>query len=693
MATVPDGLTLIEEPEVTQSATGENRVPDGLSLVLTPKQKKEKLAREMEHKPPLAPGITNEQMEVIKDKGPAVVGGIVGGVLTGGLGFVAGAAGALLGGMFGESQKDLYNYFYDNEKAPKGGDYSTSFDLGSPEAKLEAQVQSVIAAGGEEAANEIGGRVIAGVAGRGYHIFAPKIKGGVAELQKMFEKHGGSFTQRQRTDAWLPQQLESLSEGSLTGKGIFKIREDINDAALNRWQDDLSNQIAVNARKNMTDAEFGALVNDAFSEGKTAFRAYTREVYNSFDDLVKTQVKHSFEKRPVTTALQDKYGNNLMYEETVKVIEEFRPVDVRPLKVAASDLNQKLKRVNDLGKTDFGGQTIDKIAGLDDALKFSDAQQAHTLLGDIKRAAKESGDSKLYGAASHLDGKLMKAMDDAAKKQGDAIYQKYQIIKKEAEDGYTAFNSKFTYNILKDDANLEKIADNMFKDGSSDSINKFKQTLYQAAKYDDRIKPAKIIGQVKQQYMEYILNKSAKPVSFEVGEEMADLQARSGVPNADRLTSFFTDKKKRTTMDALLSETEKQHLMDFGNALRLTQAPNVAGAGMLMQLTQGSFVINAVTNPSAGTLRKAAAILLPTKYVAHAMTNPTLVKLFTSAAKTSIYKKQAAIVSSKIYIHYLNWKRQEEGKDTIAGDVTDYMKGVGGNVFDYGKEMFSETKQ
>ena len=689
---VPDGLTLIDDNKssVSPEMPGGIDIPEGLTLI---ESRTDKLSREMEHKPPLAPGITNEQLEIIKDKAPAAIGGIVGGVLTGGAGFVPAAAGALLGGVFGESQKDLYNYFYAPEKAPKGGDYPTSFDKNSPEAKLEAQIQSVLSAGGEEVVNELGGRVVANVIGKGYHIISPKIKGGVAELQKQFEKYQGSFTLRQRTDAWLPQQLESLAEGSLTGKGIFKAAEDINDAALNRWQDDLSNQIAKNAKVNMTDAEFGAMVNETFSGGDAAFRAYTKEMYGAFDDLVKTNIKQSYVTKQVPSAIVDERGKQFVYEQTEKIIEEFRPVDVRPLKEAAMDLNKRLQKINYLGKKDFGGETIDKIIGFDDALKFSDAQNAHSTLAAIKRMASDAGDTKLAGAASYLDGKLMKQMDAAAKNQGEGVYRKYLSIKREAEQGYRAFNGKFTYNILKDDANLEKIAGNMFKDGSSDSINKFKVTLAQAAKYDDRIDPAKIMDQVKQQYMEYILTKSAKPVALEVGEGLSDLQARSGVPNSNRLAQFFTDKRKRTTMDALLTEGEKQNLLDFGNALALTQSPNQAGAGMLMQLTQGGVIIQAATNPNTGTLRKAASILLPSKYVAYAMTKPSLVKLFTSAAETSVYKKQAAIVSSKIYINYLNWKREQEGKQTVAKDVTDYVEGAGGSVFDYGKRLFSETAQ
>lgn len=660
-ASPPEGFSLVQEPQQAAMPNNNVPVPDGFSLVET---RGEKLSREMEREP-FVPGISDEQLEGLKDRGPAAVGGLVGGLATGGAGLLPAAGMAGLMGGFGEGMKDLYNYFYDPEKAPT---------------TLEDRVLSIAKAGGEEALYEGGGRIVAGVAGAGYHIFRPKVKGGIDALQQQFAKYGGSFTQAQRTDAFLTQQVDSLTRGSISGRGIMNAADDVNDVALNAWRDDLSNIIANNAKQNMSSADFGKLMANTLSDGKAGFKAYIGELYNGFDDLVKTNVKQSFVTKEIPSSIVDAKGKNIVYQQTQEVIEEFRPVDVRGLKKAAAELKIKLGQSNDLGKSDFGGQTIDKILGLDDALKFSTAQDARSTLLDLSRAAQASGDTKLAGSLKHFSSKITTAMDDAARKQGPQTLQKYLKIKKEAESGYKAFNSKFTYNLLKDDANLSKVSDDMFRDGNVDKVLKFRKSLNEAAKYDERIKPNLIMDQVKQKYMEYVLNKSTKPMAMEAIDEVTSFQSKAGVPDATTLTRFFGEDKKRTTMNALLSPREQTALFDFGKALAVTQTANPASLGMVMQLTQAGVVLNAAKGKE-GAVRQLAGFLLPTTYAAKMMTNPTIVKLMTSAAKTPIWAKQAPVISTKLLMHYKNLKDAEENKATLAEDVGNYLKGASTNVF------------
>jgi hypothetical protein len=636
-------------------------VPDGFSLLEDPKAK---LAREMEHKP-FVPGISDSQLEAIKEQGPAIAGGTAFGLMSGGLGFAGAAGMTALGGGLGEGMKDLYNYFYDNEKAPKG---------------FEEQMLSIAAAGGEQALMELGGRAIGSVMGAGYHVFRPKVKGGIDELQKQFAKYGGSFTQAQRTDAFLTQQVDSLTRGSISGRGIMQRADDINDVALNAWRNDLSNIIAKDAQQNMSSADFGKLMSNTLSDGKAGFKAYVGELYNSFDDLVKTNIKQGFITKEVPSSIVDQNGKNILYKQTEEVINEFRPVDVTPIKKSAAELMIRLKESANLAKSDFGGQTIEKILSLDDALKFSTAQDARSVLLELSRAAEASGETKLAGSLKYFSGQMTKAMDDAAKKQGADTYRKYLRIKKEAESGYKAFNSKFTYNLLKEDANLSKVADDMFRDGNVDKIVKFRQVLGEAAKYDSRIKPNEIMDQVKQKYMEYVLSKSTKPVAMESADQVLTFQAKSGVPDAATLARFFGEDKKKTTMNALLSPREQSALFDFGKALAATQTANPASLGMVMQLTQAGVVLNAAKG-AEGAVRQLAGFLLPTTYAAKMMTNPTMVKLMTSAAKTPIWAKQAPVIASKLMVYYKNLKDAEEGKARLAEDVGNYLKGASNSMF------------
>ena len=163
---------------------------------------------------------------------------------------------------------------------------------------------------------------------------------------------------------------------------------------------------------------------------------------------------------------------------------------------------------------------------------------------------------------------------------------------------------------------------------------------------------------------------------------VAGFQENAGVPNAaENLARFFGEDPKLTTMNALFSPREQQALLDFGTALARTQAPNEAGLGMVMQLTQAGVAVQVVTNPGAETLRRAAAFFLPTEMMARVMTNPKWVKLLTSAAETPIWAKQAPAISTKLMILLSDIERQEQGEASLGEDVGTFLKGAVSNNF------------
>ena len=55
----------------------------------------------------------------------------------------------------------------------------------------------------------------------------PKLKGGMAGLNEMFAQYGGRFTQAQQTDSFVTQQLDSITRGSMSGRGIMQAADDI----------------------------------------------------------------------------------------------------------------------------------------------------------------------------------------------------------------------------------------------------------------------------------------------------------------------------------------------------------------------------------------------------------------------------------------------------------------------------------
>ena len=115
----------------------------------------------------------------------------------------------------------------------------------------------------------------------------------------------------------------------------------------------------------------------------------------------------------------------------------------------------------------------------------------------------------------------------------------------------------------------------------------------------------------------------------------------------------------------------RELIMEFAQAAGVTQAKNVAGLGMLMQLTQGGAILN-VASGRPGAVRMAASVVIPTEWLARLMTNKHTVKLMTSAAKTPVEAKLAPAIATKLAIAYENAKKEEEGSNTAADDVLEY---------------------
>ena len=166
----------------------------------------------------------------------------------------------------------------------------------------------------------------------------------------------------------------------------------LNDVALLRWRDNLSNLIARDAKKQMGGAEFGDLMMNTLESGRAGFKKYMGELYGSFDDLVKTETREVLLSKAVPSSIVDEQGKAVLRAQTEKVVQELRPVDASPLKQTAADLSVRLQKSANLGKSEFGGVTIDKVLQLDDALSFSVAQ-------DVKVHFIGAGSSSKRGSA------------------------------------------------------------------------------------------------------------------------------------------------------------------------------------------------------------------------------------------------------------------------------------------------------
>jgi len=579
---------------------------------------------------------------------PQTVGGLIGGIagIPGGPAGMIGGAG--LGGAAAEAWVQIYDQFVDKGEAPESG--------------MEA-AKKILAAGGEEAAYEVSGQFISKVIGKVYHIARPKVTGGIDQLQKTFEKYGGTFTAAERTESFLTQTIDSLVRGSLSAKGIMRKADEVNDAALKAWQNDLSDQIAGSAAKNMPDGEFGELVKSTLLGGKSAFQARTKELYSSFDDLVVTKIEKEMVEKKVATGVTDDAGQPITRKVISEVTKEIRPVDVRPMKKKALEIAQKLARISNIGKGEFGGKAIDDILSLDDALRFSDAQQLRSTLLDISRGiSKDPKEAKLSGSINKFVDELSKSMDSAAKAQGNDVFEAYSKIKKTTSEGFQAFNDKLVVSMLNDETASVKIGEMIFRDGNVDQVVSFKKALDRAAKYDKTIDKKAVWEQTQQKYLESMLNSITKDISVDAGETLGKFQVKAGTADAAKLLKRLQNPKQVNTMNAMLGKEHREAIFEFAKAAGITQQKSVAGLSMLIQLTQAGAIIGTVTG-KAGAAKVAATILIPTTILGKMMTNKYTVKLMTSAANTPVVAKQAPTLITKLMVAYENAKAEAEGKE------------------------------
>ena len=674
---MPEGLTPVDEQDArviernqpAGPATGSVELPKGLTPVEytigTPGISDLLTATTPEIAQDASTLLSEEQKEYLREEGPQALGGMAFGVASGGMSLLPALGMTFLGGAGGEAYKDLYNYFVNPEDAPK--DFSE-------------RVGSLALAGGEEAALEGAGRGLITIVGKGYHVIRPKLREGMKEMNRLFEQYGGKFTMAQQTSHFGWQVLDGLVRGSISGRGVMLGADQANDAALRRWRQDLSSMIATTAREGMTDGQFGKLMFDTLEQGDGAFRSYTSNLYGSLDDLVKTETREVLVERQLPSNIVDERGKALFETQVDRVVEELRPVDVTPLKQEAADLLVRMENAANIPKSDFGGDLIDKTLKLDDALTFQTAQDVRSSFLQWARVAENGGDAKLAGSLNRFVTKITEAMDQAAKNQSPETFLKYQAIKREAKEGYEAFNDQFIWKFLNDKISLEKFSDELFRPGNSELIPRFRKALNVAAKRDPRINPAEVMDNVKQHYLESILNGSSKVLETSPDITLRQFDQTKGVPIADELSKFFGEDPKRATMNKLFSPREQELLFEFQKALQRTQAPSEAGVSILAPMFQAQAAGGAIANPGLQAVGRAAAFFLPAEMLAKWMTREPALKLLTSAAKTPIWAKQAPSILLKLKILKDNYERQQAGETTLGEDVKKFLSDAGVNI-------------
>ncbi|TET54263.1 MAG: hypothetical protein E3J54_02515 [Actinobacteria bacterium] len=530
-------------------------------------------------------------------------------------GLVGGTLGAFVGAPLGEGATQVIQTALDMPEGPNSAD---------------EVMQRLWNAGKEEAIAEAGGQVAFKILGRAFSPLRGVASKGIDELRSVFNRYGGNFTAAQQTESWLVHQLDGLTRGSLTGSGVMRKADDLNNKALLAWQDDLSEQIAGSASKNLSDREFGELVVNTLQGGKAAHNASVGSMYSRFDELFPS------------------------------------PVSVKGMKITASNLAEKIKGIAGIGDTELGKDFLGKVGKLNDDLNFSDAQYLRSTLLDIQRGVKDIPEEAALARhiGSFVDD-MTKAMDDAAAIGGEESLKKYTTIKKFAKSGYEAFNDKFIVKLLQtgNKESFEKIGEQLFRDGNVAEVVKLRRALRKTAFFEKDIRKrasseesfqslesylsgtAKEViekpkpmdldrawGQIKQGYLENVMAKSLKDAELEAAESLTGFLTRSKTVGASKLLSSFTNPKKIRTLKAILNKNESESLFTFLKAAARVQAKPTGSLGMVMQLAQGGAVVGLVTGHADPS--EAAALFIAPAVLARMMVSPRLSRLLVRAATT-----------------------------------------------------------
>ncbi len=579
-------------------------------------------------------------IEGLKEEAPQIAGGIAGGmagaaagVPLGPVGIIAGGAvGAGLGGAAGKGYQQVYQHLTGSPDAPKT----------SKEAAI-----NLAKAGAEEAAWDLGGNLALKMLNKSVHMVRPKAVDDIEKLSLKLESRGGRFTAAQRTDSWTVHQLDSLTRGSLTGSGVMKGADALNNEALKALEDDLRRRIAKNATLHLSDTEVGNLFLSSVQGGREAHKTLVGELYSGLDDLVPTKtVTGRVTENVVSDIIDPNTGKNMVTRVTKEVDDVIKPVHTDKLKEALTPYREQMERINWQGVDADSKSLINGIFSQDKTLTFGDAQALRSNLLDAQRALEGvTGKTKASGKVGVAVNEMSKAMDRAAAKQGPEVLEKYAKIKSQARKGYEIFNDKFIADLLANKKNPERIGEHIFRTGNVNEIMKAKKALRASAVYSGKSFDS-TWNQMQAGYLDSLLRRSGDASTLAAGSTVENVLEEGLDVSGTRLIKEFTDPKKARTLTATFGKKTREDILDFAMIAERIQRRPEGGLGMLIQLTQGGALIALVKG--AVTAGEATTTLLAPRILAKVMASEGGAKILATSLKTPTASKQAGVIATKL---------------------------------------------
>lgn len=469
-----------------------------------------------------------------------------------------------------------------------------------------------------------------------------------ADPSRIMEAFGSAYTAAQMTKSKAIDMLDNLAQGSFFGSGTMDKVFAQQKNTIKTISENIADSFTKETGQKMSDRQLGQLFVDTIQDGRTAFHTASEKMFRNVDDLVyeNMQLANPEEVNPFIypgeTGTTVANPPSVMGAEPLPdVIPTKKPsesgyVNTKPLIEKAKELLADYGRVRNIGKTEAGGNLLDKVAALPDTMPFGDAQLLRSVLLEEKRQlAREGGRSLRF--ATEFSGIVDAQMEKAASRlSGDALTA-WRDANKFYKFGKQNFDNDFINKLTRDGkVNWEEVGDNIFRSGNVDEIYKTRRALRTAEFMSKKagegapVDFQKTWRQMQSGYYESLLRKNTTP---------------DGNFNPDGLLKDLNNKKTSRTIQAAFNNDQLNAVKNFARVAKLAESGNKSGGmSMAIQLGQGGLIL-ALANPmnvfgdygdQNVTLLGAASVLIPPIGIAKLLTSPMATRWLIQGLKTPI---------------------------------------------------------
>lgn len=460
----------------------------------------------------------------------------------------------------------------------------------------------IIIAGIEEGASEFAGRGLVRVGGK---LIAPLKKRLIKEMPikqiaKQLSKRGAILTPAQATESRIIDTLEGMAEKSFLGGGeLQRLKRYGQPAAFAKYIDDVVKQVSKGTQTQLSPEDVGDLLLDTIVGKKMAFKATAKAAYNRVDVLA-GEAKIS-----------------------LKPLKEFAR---RTMKTAAARKG--------IGSTQAGDTLLKKVLQLDDVISFRQAQALRSALLDEKAAMAITRD-KALGLTKQFIGLTDNAMQRGTKELSPEALKAWRVANKFYRQGMETFNKKIIKNLTRNLAeNPEVAVRKIFRPGASKQIRVVKNLVDKKTWYT-----------LQTGYLEQLIRETTQPDGSVLGTGFLRRLNKMGEP----------------TLKEMFNGRELTAIRLIGQMGDVIQRPTGGSGGMLIQLMQGTAVINLGRMALGGAKflpAESAVVVIGPPVLSRMMVKPQFARWLSYGYKLPARSPEAAAIGARLVKEAIKIKMQ-----------------------------------